>query len=288
MRKVTGAIVAIIALTILYSVFLHATKYPLKAELSTSSTFSAPVYLVKDLKTGEMYLNKDDTKRVPIASITKLMTAVIALENVNLDDITVVYPDDLVSTSKTRFKIGDDVRYRNLLYPLLMESSNEAANIFTHSVGWTNFLKLMYLKALSLGMNSTRYADPSGISQDNISTAEDLYTLAKYIYEKHPEIFKITAGKGGQGTWLDLHDFNNFIDNPYFVGGKNGQTTAARQTILTVLGLPSVDGIHPVVFIALGSEDRIHDEKQLIDYVLSHSFPLVAQASLTDQTSLTR
>jgi D-alanyl-D-alanine carboxypeptidase (penicillin-binding protein 5/6) len=283
MRKVTGAIIAVIALTILYGVFLHATRYiqPAAPTLATSPTFNAPIYLVKDMKTGEVYLNKGDTKRVPIASITKLMTAVIALENVNLDDITIVFPDDLVSTSKSRFKVGDDARYRNLLYPLLMESSNEAANIMTHSLGFTGFIKLMYKKALSLGMLHTTYEDPSGISAENVSTSEDLYTLAKYIYEKHPEIFKITAGKAGEGTWLDLHDFNNFIDNPYFVGGKNGQTTAAHQTILTVLDLPSVDGIHPVVFIALGSEDRVRDEKQLIDYVLSHNFPLAGETGLT-------
>ncbi len=236
---------------------------------------SANAYLSADLRNNHVFASKDSTKEVSIASITKLMTALIATEYINLDNTATVPKDAIVYTSKSRLKAGDEYTVYQLLFPLLMESSNEAAETIARFYGRSSFIKHMNEKAISIGMAHTKFDDPSGASSGNISSAEDLFMLTKYIYNNRSFIFNITSGKvkdsayGGSG-FSDLGNFNDFLDNEFFFGGKNGKATASEETSLSVFDFPVGETKRPVVVIVLGTTNGQKDAQALLDYTLNH------------------
>ncbi len=239
-----------------------------------ADSISAAAYLAADLRNNQVFAEKNVTSIVPIASLTKLMTALVAAEYINLDSIVTVPSTAIASTSKPRLKVGMQVSVYQLLFPLLLESSNEAAEAIAQTYGRNNFIAHMNEKALSIGMKDTKFSDASGASAGNISTAEDLFMLSKYIYNNRSFIWNITSGKlktsaYGQPQFTDLGNFNDFTDGEYFFGGKNGKTTAARETGISIFELPVKDGKRPIVFITLGSNDQIEDTWSLIDYSLA-------------------
>jgi len=130
-------------------------------------------------------------------------------------------------------------------------------------------------KAISIGMQNTHFADSSGVSAENTSTAEDLFMLAKYIYNNRSFIFNITSGKVkdsayGSNGFSNLSNLNDFIDNEYFFGGKNGKTTAAGETNISIFEIPVGINKRPVAFIVLGSQNAKTDTEKLIDYTLNN------------------
>ncbi|MFA6295158.1 MAG: L,D-transpeptidase family protein [Candidatus Paceibacterota bacterium] len=239
------------------------------------SNITAPVYLSADIKNNHVFANKNSTEQVPIASITKLMTALITTEYINLDNTAMVPKEAIIYTSKPRLEPGMQLTIYQLLFPLLMESSNEAAETIARYYGRESFIKRMNEKADSIGMLHTNFADPSGVSKDNISTAEDLFMLAKYIYNNRSFIFNITSGEikssaYGTSGFSDLNNLNDFIDNEYFFGGKNGKTTAAAESNLSVFELPVENTKRPIVIIVLKSPNEKTDAETLIEFTLNH------------------
>ena len=238
-------------------------------------SLSAPIYLSADLQNNHVFTSKNSTESVPIASITKLVTALVATEYINIDNTATVPKAALIYTSKARLKPGQQYTIYQLLFPLLMESSNEAAETIARYYGRDDFIRHMNDKAASIGMTHSHFTDPSGASEDNISTAEDLFMLAKYIYNNRSFIFNITSGKlkdnaYGASGFSDLGNFNDFIENEYFFGGKNGKTTAAAESNLSVFEFPVGNTKRPIVTIILKSPDEKTDAGALIDYTLNH------------------
>lgn len=238
-------------------------------------SISAPIYLSADLQNNHVFASKNSTEVVPIASITKLVTALVATEYINLDNTATVPKVAIIYTSKARLQPGQQYTIYQLLFPLLMESSNEAAETIARYYGRDDFIKHMNDKAASIGMTHSHFADPAGVSEGNVSTAEDLFMLAKYIYNNRSFIFNITAGKlkdnaYGSSGFSDLGNFNDFIDNEYFFGGKNGKTTAAAESNLSVFEFPVGTTKRPIATIVLKSPDEKTDAGTLIDYSLNH------------------
>ena len=203
------------------------------------------------------------------------MSALIATEYINLDNIATVPKEAIIYTLKPRLKAGTQLSIYQLLFPLLMESSNEAAETIARYYGRANFIKHMNEKAVSIGMLRSHFADPSGASAENTSTAEDLFMLAKYIYNNRSFIFNITSGKVeesayGKSDFTDLANLNDFIDNEFFFGGKNGKTAAAAETNLSVFEFPVGPIKRPIVSIVLDSPNEKNDTETLIDYTLNN------------------
>jgi D-alanyl-D-alanine carboxypeptidase len=179
----------------------------------------------------------------------------------------------IVSTSVPRLKAGEKTNPYQLLYPLLNESSNEAAFALADYVGRDRFVSLMNQKAAALGMAHTRFADPAGREDGNISTAEDLFALAKYLLNNRSFILKISSNTVGHNLaygsshFTDLQNFNVFTGQPSFIGGKVGQTTAARETIISLFNETLEGQTRPIVVIALGSEDNAADARALLAHV---------------------
>lgn len=160
--------------------------------------FSALSVLVVDQETGQSLITKNAKLQTPIASITKLMTAVVTLEaGVRLDEkVTISSSDiDYLKGTGSRLSVGSAYSREQLLHLALIASENRAAHALGRSYpgGLDAFIEAMNRKARQLGMHSTLYVDPTGLSSYNQSTAEDLAKLVNHAYNYFPEIRNISS-----------------------------------------------------------------------------------------------
>ncbi|MEY4731056.1 MAG: hypothetical protein RL681_2 [Candidatus Parcubacteria bacterium] len=233
---------------------------------------SAAIYLVADLQSNFVFAEKDAKVVVPIASITKFITALVATEYINLDRTIDITKDMLVPTSKPRLWPGQKVRAFDLLYPLLLESSNEAAAAFAQTLGEERIVRLMNMKAEALGMKDTYFADATGASHENVSTAEDLFTLLAYLRTNQSFFLKISAGEvlrelGVSPAWGGIENLNGFTAADGFIGGKIGKNGTAKETMAAMFNVSVQGQLRPIAIIALGSDNVIADIETLKQYV---------------------
>lgn len=231
-----------------------------------------PHYFIADIDNGTILAASDLDEPAPIASLTKLMTAVVAAEKINLDGRIKVTSQTFVTSLIPRLSERSSVSMYSLLQLLLVESSNEAAETIAGEIGREEFIEAMNAKAKQLGMMHTQFADPSGLSSENISSIGDLYRLTKYIHEDRSFIFEITANTKLSSSYVGgefdgLINFNEVKDMNNFVGGKVGETLAAGQTSISLHTLQFQGEERTLAIILLGSDSRTEDIKTLISYV---------------------
>lgn len=235
---------------------------------------SANNYLIADLKSNFVFLEKNSENKVPIASISKLITALVTTEYINLDKQIIVDPSSLVETTIPRLQANQKISVYDLLKLLLAESSNEAAEALANFTGRDYFIELMNSKAQSIGMTSSSFEDPSGLSKNNISSPRDLFLLLKYIYNNRSFILKLTNGDFEESPYdsqfNDLRNFNNF-EKDGFIGGKIGETPEAGKTIVAAFDLDFNGQKRPIAIILLNSTD-LHDDVNIILNYLKTSF----------------
>lgn len=246
-------------------VFVYEPQVP---ELQT------PHYFIADIDNSTILAATNLDEEAPIASLTKLMTAVVASEELDLDGRVKVVSPTFVTSLIPRLSGRTTVSMYSLLQLLLVESSNEAAETIAGEMGRDEFIEAMNAKARQLGMMHTRFADPSGLSADNISSLGDLYTLTKYIHDNRSFIFEITANTKLPSAYVGgefdgLINFNEVKDMDNFIGGKVGETLAAKQTSISLHKLTFQGEERTLAVILLGSEGRTEDIKTLISYVQS-------------------
>ncbi len=257
---------------------------PIRAEQTSSLVLnvlqtplvSATSYLVADIDTGDVFLEQGAQDARPIASVTKLMTALVANETIMYNKKIVTAREELLhtvdvrSTKKETFVVGD------LFYPLLMESNNAVANRLANYYGATGFIDWMNTTAKALDMQTTNFADASGISTENMSTPDDLYRLSKYLTNKKPFILDITRTPtkklvADSGNVYHFNNFNVFSSSSDFVGGKVGQTAVAQETMVSIFSIP-VNGVpRRVAIIVLGSDSYTDDTTKLVDWFIQSS-----------------
>lgn len=238
-------------------------------------TVTAKEYMAIDLANNFVFVSEGEQVQVPIASIAKLMTAIVATEYINIEK-EVVIPLELSSTSIPRLEPGDTHTVYSLLYPLLLESSNEAADVIADTIGRSWFIDRMNKKAKAIGLTNTHFADPSGVDGRNVSTAEDLFRLAKYLYNNRSFILSVSVDKVGYNAYGDpsftnlqnLNDIPGFTD-AYMIGGKVGKSSTAEETMLAVMELPLQGKTRPVAIIVLGSQDSTNDVQTIGNYLLN-------------------
>jgi len=254
-------------------------------------------FLAADLKSNFVFAEKNPDKKLPIASLTKLMTALVAVEYVNIENTITITPDMIVKTSIPRLKVGQELSLYDLLQPLLKESSNEAAVAISHFLGPNYFVRLMNHKAAAIGMTNTRFADSSGSDWNDVSTAHDLFMLAQYLYNNRSFILKMTTKDTdstvyGPVFFTNLQNVNVFANDLSFVGGKVGMNGGASGTILSVFMEPFARSVvasttdnnsstvtdraagavtstiqRPMAFVILGSDDYTQDGRDLLAWI---------------------
>ena len=250
-------------------------------ELTSSFVFEPKVlgvstksYLVKDIETGAILASQNYQQPLPIASVTKLMTAVVATEEIDLDSRVRLGEEELIQSLVPRLSGRSSVSVYTLLKLLLVESSNEAADVIAHEVGLSDFIDAMNNKAKDIGMDNTNFDDPSGLSSDNTSTAEDMFTLIKYMYNDKSFLLDITADVELSNVYLDeefseLINFNEVENIDNFIAGKVGETEAAGLTSLTLHEVTIQGEDRVVVVVLLGTDDRNRDIGTLLSDIES-------------------
>ena len=242
----------------------QTVKQPVK-----TSPISAKSYLVGNVKNGEIYISKNSKTVLPVASMSKLITAIQSIDQFTMSGTTTVIKSDLTPPDLLTFETGETFTIEQALYPLLVNSSNVIAETLASTTDRNEFMNLMSSYAWEIGMPSTYFADPSGISPMNISSANDFFTLAKYLYNLRPEILEITKTSKyiiATTTNHSYHEINSthpFVNQPNFLGGKTGKTPQAGETMLTILNIKNI----PIAFIVLGSTNRNKDTLYLIGEV---------------------
>ncbi len=215
---------------------------------------SADAYAVMDLDTKELLLGKNITKEKPIASLTKIMTSLIALEKEDINK-EIVIPQEALQVGEASMGLSYQERYtvEQLLYGLLLVSGNDAAESLALSLGrgrnW--FIKQMNQKAINLGLKDTYFFNPTGLDEvslasSNFSTALDLLALTNYALT-NPKFAEIVATKyytiPYQAGWHKELFLENILDlnktYPGIKGVKTGNTNLAGQTLISYAEHPS-------------------------------------------------
>jgi len=261
---------------ILIEEILRLQELILKLQLQKEIT--AKSYAVIDISNNSIILEKNINQAYPIASITKLMTAVISFENIELNQ-TITLTEEMLKPegySPSLF-LGLNVRAKDLLKAALIQSTNDAAEALTHFLKRGKFLNLINQKAKELEMNSTFLYDAHGLNPSNLSTAGDIAKLLKYIHQAHPEILSITKDNDfwlpdPTGRLLKFKNLNNFYQIPEFIGGKSGYLPEAKQTSA---GLFNLNG-KPVTIILLYSQNRETDTLKILDWLKNNSIYLLS------------
>lgn len=230
------------------------------------------VYLAADLENNFVFAENKSRKAHAVASITKLLSALVAVEYINVERQVSINSSMIVPTSIPRLKDGDQVSMLDLLSLLLLESSNEAALAITTLLGESQFIKLMNLKAEAIGMENSNFTDTSGVSSADISTAEDLFHLAKYLYHNRSFVLRASMGNEnraayGPPQYQNLQNLNMIPEVSGFVGGKTGLSSSAGNSMFAVFEINIDEQKRPVAIIVLGSTDAKNDIKTLLRYI---------------------
>ena len=227
--------------------------------VTTPPQLTTDVYRVFDIKSGAVVMSSNETKIVPIASIAKLFTGAAIVASEDLSSTTTVTWSDLAAEGEAgKLSFADIYTFQELLFPLLLESSNDAAATLNRSIGST-LLDTMNTRANAIGAPGTKFTDPSGFRDDTVSTAYDLQLLLSSVYETQPQVFDITVLSsyiGAQTGWMNN---NPFVHEIGYRGGKHGYTTTAGRTAVAIFN-EEIDGhTFTVGYIILGSKDLSKD-----------------------------
>jgi len=218
---------------------------------------TAQSYAAINLFDNSIILEKNSGQAYPIASITKLMTAVIAFENISINQKIILTEEMLRPWGHSpALFLGLNISAENLIKASLIQSTNDSAESLAYFTGKEKFIPFMNQKAKELGMTSTVFYDAHGLNPQNRSTVQDLTKLLNHIYKNHPQILTITKDNdfwlpNQTGRLLKFRNMNNFYHFSDFVGGKIGYLPEARQTFASIFNVNK----EPVAVIILYSNN---------------------------------
>jgi D-alanyl-D-alanine carboxypeptidase len=238
-------------------------------DINKRPKITAETYLVGDLDTGEIILEKDKDKKFPIASVSKLMTATLSKEIQNQEETTQISKKVLSTYGENGdFHLNEKIKVADLIYPLLLESSNDAAEAIAENSGRDLFIKKMNEKAKELELKNTSFMDPSGLSELNQSTTYDLFKFSQYLKEKMPGLLQISTKKSFNNKKHVWFNNSQFLNLTGYQGGKRGYIDESKETALSLFTLPlGSTGIRNIGIILLRSSDRYKDVRNILGYL---------------------
>lgn len=228
-----------------------------------------------DINSGQVLFQKNPHIKLPIASLTKIMTAIVTVENHNFSD-EILISDQAASMEPDHMllKSGERLTVEELLYGVFLVSANDAAEALAENTagGRESFIKEMNEKTKMLKMNDTLFINPSGLEEDGkeqFSSAYDVVLMSRYAIKQFPRLvdFSNTYHKTIPQTLThqdyDMYSGINLLTTyPGVMGFKTGYTPEAGLTLVT---LAQKEG-HWVMGVILNSENRREEAKELLDY----------------------
>ena len=229
-------------ISILFIFFLFSIKV-------SAYSLTSDKYILYNLNENKILIEKDSLSRTQIASLTKIMTVTIALENINDYDKKITITKDMLKgltwdIAAIGFKVGEEVSYNDLLYSAMLPSAADAVNALALSISgsYDEYLKLMNKKALELSLTDTHYSNVIGLyDEENYSSAYDVATLLKYALknEKFKELFTAKEYILSNGKKINTTIYK--FDSEYIIGSKTGYTTKAGRCIASISNVHDTD-----------------------------------------------
>jgi serine-type D-Ala-D-Ala carboxypeptidase (penicillin-binding protein 5/6) len=249
------------------------SSLPVSKNITLPYLTAKNIYIYDATENIPLYEKNADSEVFP-ASTTKMMTALVALDTFSLDQVLSVsrsYPDG----ENLGFLPGDKLTLENLLYAMLVQSANDAAEIIADNYpgGRSAFVTAMNTKAAQFGLQHTHFQNPTGLDEvGHYSSAADLVRISRQLL-KSSELAKIVSTENAvisdknTGNQHILANINQLLGKvPGVLGIKTGFTDGAGQALVTLVNRQN----HPLLIVVLGSTDRFSDTKNLIDWSYSN------------------
>jgi D-alanyl-D-alanine carboxypeptidase (penicillin-binding protein 5/6) len=241
---------------------------------------------VLDLRTGTVLYEKNSAAELPLASLAKLMTALLAAESLEQTELVTITSEALAKDGDYGFYAGEQFEVGDLVEFTLVSSSNDGAHALAEALvagqtGVNGIAARMNARAAELGLRNTRFANSTGLDEENASlggaygSARDVALLIRHILREHPELLESTrqSSVSISSTFGFVHTAENtnmlVEDIPWLIGSKTGFTNLAGGN----LALAFDAGLgHPVIVVVLGStkENRFTDTQKLIERTLGY------------------
>ena len=217
----------------------------LPSKVQGSASVSASSAILMEQQSGRILYEKDAHAKKRIASITKIMTAILAIESGKLDEMVKVSEEAVKAEGSSIYlKPGEKIKLEDLVYGLMLRSGNDAAVAIAEHVGGSldGFVFLMNQKAEEIGMENTHFANPHGLDdhEDHLSTAYDMAILTRYAMSN--DTYQKIAGTKVHRAPNPTEDWDRVWKNKnrlltelyeYTTGGKTGYTKRAKRTLVT-------------------------------------------------------
>lgn len=272
--------VAFFDLVLRYYIFDKKVKdFPIEISSSLYPVFKSPITpdisakaaIVMDNDSKVILFSKNPNLSFSLASTTKIMTALVALDHYKMKDVLTVQSENVEGVN-VGFKIGEKLFFENILYAMLLPSGNDAALVLAQNYpgGEVEFIKKMNEKAKSLHLANTSFADPIGLDDSrDYTTPLDLVRLSSFAMEQ--KIFaKVVGTKTREITDVlgvnkyVLNNLNKLLGVQGVQGIKTGYTTEAGQVLIT----SKREGDHNIIILVMDSQDRFWDTSKLL-YLIS-------------------
>lgn len=290
--KMKKKIVCVLAMIVILIGIGMPRKVLASEEKDAFLNINAPQLLLAETKTGRILYERNIDEKVFPASITKLLTAILVVENCELDEIVTVSENAVKSVPSgyvnANLQVGEELTVEDLLYVMLIPSANDAANVLAEFVGGSidSFASMMNTKAKELGCNGSNFLNPSGLHQDeHYTTTRDLFLISKEAV-KYPTIKKIigtttyTLPSTNKYTkaariftstnYMKLKNLTKFYCD-YCIGGKTGYTGEAKNCVVE---FAKKDGVE-LTAIVMGENAKIKgtkflDAKEMFEYIFKN------------------
>lgn len=249
--------------------------YPATADEDAFPEISASAYVLADAKTGEVIFSHNASERMPIASITKIMTALVVLENTELNDVVTVMAEACgIEGSSVYLYEGEKLTVLDLLYALMLESANDAAVCLALHTSKTldAFSRLMNEKGEALGLTSTHFNNPHGLEDaEHYSSALDVALVWNEAMKN--EIFRQIVNTKTYRIDLSGEDGYRFLSNhnkllksfDSCIGGKTGFTKTAGRCLVSGAKKDDLE----LVMVTLNDPDDWNDHEELLSYAMN-------------------
>ncbi|MDD5099024.1 MAG: serine hydrolase [Candidatus Colwellbacteria bacterium] len=241
-----------------------------KEELMTPSELGAESAFVIDMSSGSEIFSIGKDKRWPLASLSKLMSATVALERMDHNK-QVIMSETAIETegSAGSLSVNESFSVSDLVAAMMVVSSNDAAVALSEEMPPREFTDAMNSKAEELGMGNTYFNEPSGLSSLNQSTPEDMSKLLMYAWKSHPELFVLSSKPKSYIKELtknkrrELVNINPLAKRSNFLGGKTGFIEESRENLMAVFSFEK----KPIGIIIFGSENRVETADRIISFL---------------------